>query len=282
MNNLQFVDFSHVPITVETKNSVYTNSITHYHDTIEFTIFEHCHCHVFCQDNWYEVRDGSLLWLPRYSIHRVDYLENNLYTRIQVNLKQEWLLPALKAMGGQSLLDKAIMEKCHHLTPKPAAFKELLHMFSYAQKLYNAYIDSPSSLNSCLLQSHTILLLSEIFSHVDGDTKDILPRAPTNLYVKKTIEYIDANYSYPLSLDSLAEQMHIDKYYMCHIFKQHVGLTIIKYIQYRRIIEAQKMILYSDKPLDVISSSCGFNCIQHFYKVFKEVTGYSPGQYVAK
>lgn len=282
MLRADFVDFPHRPVIVETKSGVFANTVTHYHDNIELTLYEHSACRVFCQENWYEICDGSLLWLPRYSIHRVDYMGTERNTRLQLLLQPEVLQPALAAMGGEALLHKEKMDKCHHRILKPAQVQDFLRRFTELQKIYNSWQENPTPVNNCVLQAQLIWLLFEVFACMEEDSDEQKPLAQSNRYVKQAIKYVDSHFAQTISLDLLAEQLHIDKYYLCHVFKQHVGLTIVKYAQYRRVIEAQKMMLYSDKPMDEIASACGFNCRQHFYKVFKEVTGYPPGQYKTK
>jgi AraC-like DNA-binding protein len=59
-------------------------------------------------------------------------------------------------------------------------------------------------------------------------------------------------------------------------------MTAVKYIHTRRIIEAEKQLLYTDRSTDAIAAAVGFTTMQHFYRVFREVTGTSPGEYREK
>ena len=59
-------------------------------------------------------------------------------------------------------------------------------------------------------------------------------------------------------------------------------MTAVKYIHTRRIIEAEKQLLYSNRSADAIAFAVGFTTMQHFYRVFREITGTSPGEYREK
>ncbi|HHV96245.1 MAG TPA: helix-turn-helix transcriptional regulator [Clostridiaceae bacterium] len=80
-------------------------------------------------------------------------------------------------------------------------------------------------------------------------------------------------------MESLEKRFHFSKYYLSHIFKQLTGFTIIEYVQHRRIIEAQRMLRYTNKDIIEIGYDCGFNNIQHFYRVFSKITGTTPLHY---
>ena len=77
-------------------------------------------------------------------------------------------------------------------------------------------------------------------------------------------------------------EAHVDKYHLCHLFKVHTGMSVINYLHHRRIIEAEKLLIYTALPTGVVCTETGFNTIQHFYRVFREITGITPGEYRAK
>ena len=54
--------------------------------------------------------------------------------------------------------------------------------------------------------------------------------------------YIDENYSRTITLDSLAEIAHVNKYYLSHSFKREYGASPIDYLMKRRITEAKALL----------------------------------------
>ena len=58
-----------------------------------------------------------------------------------------------------------------------------------------------------------------------------------------------------------------------------MGISLVNYLQYKRILEAQKLLLNSDMPIIEIGMECGFTSVQHFYRVFKKITGLTPKEY---
>ena len=97
-----------------------------------------------------------------------------------------------------------------------------------------------------------------------------------DIYTQKIIRYIDQNYQNKIGLAALAAEFNLSECYISHLFKEITGLTISSYLQYRRIIEAQKRLKNKDAAVVSICYECGFASLQHFYKVFKQITGTTP------
>ena len=54
--------------------------------------------------------------------------------------------------------------------------------------------------------------------------------------------YLDNNYREDISLDTLAEVAHINKYYLAHTFQKAYGISPITYLNRRRIEESKYML----------------------------------------
>lgn len=91
-------------------------------------------------------------------------------------------------------------------------------------------------------------------------------------------DYIQVHYSANISLETMAEDMAYSKNYLCRAFKKATGITIINYINRFRIAKALELIRCTDKKLIEINDMVGFNDFHYFSRVFKSVTGYSPGE----
>ena len=142
-------------------------------------------------------------------------------------------------------------------------------------KKYSLYTSLETNLSVSLIKSYLFILLTIIF-----DTKQ---KNSVNEHSEKKdqaaneiIKFIDLHYTETITLDLLAQQFHLNKYYICRIFKDNTGFNLSEYVQHRRIIEAKKLLIHSDKSIDYISIQCGFKNMQHFYRVFKKITKHTP------
>ena len=88
--------------------------------------------------------------------------------------------------------------------------------------------------------------------------------------LKTVLAYIDANFTQELRLDDLAHRFDISKYYLTREFKRAYGETIFQHIIGLRINYAKRLLRFTDKSVEEISSLCGFNDQSYFSKQFKK------------
>lgn len=93
------------------------------------------------------------------------------------------------------------------------------------------------------------------------------------------INYITNNYKEDESLDDIAKKFNISKFYLCHIFKKEVGISINKYKTRQKIISSANLLATTDKKIKEIALDCGFNSETFFCKTFYNVMKITPSQY---
>ena len=91
--------------------------------------------------------------------------------------------------------------------------------------------------------------------------------------------YIDANYSENITLDTLAAITHMNKYYMVHAFKKYKGTSPINYLISRRLNEARHLLETTDYPIAKIAQAAGFSSQSYFSQVFRKELNITPAQY---
>lgn len=99
--------------------------------------------------------------------------------------------------------------------------------------------------------------------------------------VSKILEYINENLGWSISLEDICTQFHVSRYYLCHLFKKTVGMTVFEYILSRRLSIARKYLLGTDMTLSQIADTAGFSSFSYFSKVFREYEGMPPSKFRA-
>ena len=91
--------------------------------------------------------------------------------------------------------------------------------------------------------------------------------------------YISHHLTEPLRLEDIASALFINKYYMCHIFKDTTGMSISQYILLQRLSLCKKMLISTDRSISDISEACGFSCFSYFCRIFQRTEGMSARDY---
>lgn len=100
--------------------------------------------------------------------------------------------------------------------------------------------------------------------------------------VKEAIIYIEQHYAEHISLEALANSVHISKSECCRCFKRALQITPIEYLMKYRILKASYLIQTNDPASHSISGlafSVGFNNVSYFNKVFKKYMKCTPREY---
>ena len=91
--------------------------------------------------------------------------------------------------------------------------------------------------------------------------------------------YIDANYSKNITLDTLAEITHINKFYLAHIFTDCMGRSPINYLTEVRLAASKQQLATSNMSIAQVASNNGFSSQSYFSQIFKKKIGLTPQQY---
>jgi len=91
--------------------------------------------------------------------------------------------------------------------------------------------------------------------------------------------YIDAHLEEQLSLDTLARELYLSKYYIVHLFRENTGLSVHQYILKKRLA-ACRDAMQSGVPVGETYRQWGFGDYSAFYRAFRKEYGMSPSAYV--
>ena len=100
-----------------------------------------------------------------------------------------------------------------------------------------------------------------------------------NEIIKKAIRYISKNFTSNLTLDDVAEHVHLNPAYFSTLFKQSTGSSFKEYLNMVRIEESKRLLSNTENSIIDISMAVGFMDQSYFSKVFKKYTGLTPKQY---
>ena len=97
--------------------------------------------------------------------------------------------------------------------------------------------------------------------------------------IKSVLIYCMENYTEPLTLETLAEDLHLSKYYISHIFQKRLGTGFSEFLNGLRLDHACGLLSRGRSVTEVAYAS-GFSSIRSFNRIFMEKMGMTPSQYI--
>jgi len=101
----------------------------------------------------------------------------------------------------------------------------------------------------------------------------------TLAHIENILQWVEHHYAEPYSLERAAEQLHLSKYHISHLFKAETGRTVTEYMLARRVKEACRMLTETSLPVAEIGARVGWPIASHFTQQFKRWAGMTPLQY---
>ena len=96
--------------------------------------------------------------------------------------------------------------------------------------------------------------------------------------IRDAFSYINEHLTDNLSVAMVAEAIHVSPTYLSAIFRKHIGITLVTYLQVRRIAMA-KQLLEEGNPVTYACYESGFSDCSYFIRIFKRHVGMTPLQY---
>lgn len=106
-----------------------------------------------------------------------------------------------------------------------------------------------------------------------------------SLRIKTAIRYIEDHHTDAITLEEIADSIHISKSECCRCFKRTLGITPFEYLMKYRIFESARKMQQKEAVAETISdlaASVGFNSPSYFNKIFKKYLKCTPLQYKRK
>ena len=128
---------------------------------------------------------------------------------------------------------------------------------------------------SCLMTDFII----DIFRHEPLCEQKQLKDSSSIENYKNLLSEIEEKCSY-ITFEDACDFMGLSKPYFSRFFKNLSGMTFSQYLNIIRLEKAIQLLNHNSENLSItqIASSCGFDTIRHFNRVFKDFTGLSPRQ----
>ncbi len=248
----------------------------HHHDFSKIVILIDGDLTYYIEGKAYILKPWDILFVNKNEIHKPVVNPNKYYERIVIWLNPDFM--AKYAQGNNDLLkcfEVAIKNNYNLLRLNMKSIEIIKNLIQDIQNCNNSNEFGSEILKESLFVQ-LMVLMNRLFLNSDKN-RDI-----EDIQYDKTIEgvlnYINSNLENDLSIDTIASEFFISKYYLMRKFKNQIGSSIHNYVVQKRLILARSLI--SDGlSMSSVCSRCGFNDYSSFVRAFKNVYGVSPSNY---
>lgn len=280
MNNLLFYGTANNMVVEHRERSKELNmKIRHFHAEYEIYYLVHGERYYFINNTTYPVRKGSLVFVNHNQIHKTGGPQNETssHERVLFGLPSTVLqmidtfIPGFSAKkffsDNYGVLHLSETEQIQVEQIIASIRKEIGEKSLYYEQL-------------AIMKVAELLLLADRKIKGTGMKSYPVPASTTkHEKVDQIAQYITKNYTESISLSLLEKECYVSKYYLCRIFKEITGLTVIEYTNLIRIQNAQKLLEKTDDSITEIAHKCGFDNIAYFQRVFKNYLLHTPLNY---
>lgn len=100
--------------------------------------------------------------------------------------------------------------------------------------------------------------------------------AAVRVRLERARALLEAQYTRPLDLDTLAKQAFYSRYHFLRAYRQAFGVTPHQHLTQVRLQAARHLLEDSDLPVTEVCLAVGFTSLGSFSALFKRHTGRSP------
>lgn len=242
-------------------------SIQHYHDSYEIYFQLQGKRHLFLDNICYTLERGDVAIFKPFDIHYAQSRDVEFYGRYVMNFQDELLMSILKKEEVKILLGK--LPSCVIHLPE----SEIGHLHYEFQKA-EQYGKKGGFLTEQLQATAVLQVITLLMEYMD-DTF-IVKGKKISSQIIEVLDYIQFHYRESITLDEIAETIHMSKYYLCRTFHQVTGATVLEYINNVRLMRAHTLLIHTKDSIEEIAVQTGFSSSSNLARVFKKSYGISP------
>ena len=231
--------------------------IPHLHKEMEIIYVIKGESHLFIDNNYMTISDGDLFVSFPNQVHCYEMSEPGQYYLFTI-------IPDC-CFGIKDLLyDNVPGKNILRLDENDEILKALYDAICYQGEYKDTYYAG--------LINHALALMLPKLS--------LTPRIKSNTAtLQNIINYCSLNFARELTLDDIADDLHLSKYHISHLLNKKLGISFTGYINLLRINSACELLRKTDKSIASISEEVGFGSIRSFNRVFAQIMNMTPYDY---
>ena len=118
-----------------------------------------------------------------------------------------------------------------------------------------------------------------LFRSYAGSPEQLSSHTSSRLEIAKSvIAYLRHHYTEDISMDTLCREIGFSKYYVCHVFKEITGQTVVGYLNFLRCTHARALLSAGSGNISQCAAQSGFHNLSYFTRTYKHLMGELPSE----
>ena len=238
---------------------------SHMHNHIEIMYLISGDCYGVCEEQEYRLESGDIFIAFPNKAHCYptgDFAKDNEHILI--------IFP--------SSLCREFKDLFNNFTPVCPVVKAKdldVDMKDLAIKLCNANLDKDAC-SRVIERGYLLSFIGKLFRKMEF----VLESTSNGELLQDVLNYCNKNYKENLTLDVVAKQFNVGKYYISHILSKELKKSFTDYINGLRINDAIVMLTEEpEKSITDVAYLCGFGSTRNFNRAFQKFTNITPSEY---
>ena len=250
----------------------------HYHNFYEIIYVLEGEYSSFIENQVYHLHKGEFLLIDMNVMHKYHYIEKKHDSSKRIIL---WITEQMLAelSGGEVDLSACFRRRESCAYHFPIYYEEMLRSFLLKLAMSEVMEDDTAGISPVLGRGYLTLFFGYLNSLCQrkeylsaGEEMSLHP------LVEKVSDYIDAHISEKITVELLADYVHMSKYHFLRKFKELTGVTVHTYLTDKRLIKACQE-LKDGSSIEQAYQVAGFTDYSSFLRNFKNAYGVSPKKY---
>ena len=246
----------------------------HNHDGYEIVLFLRGDVNIMIEPDIYKMKRGDMFFTSPLVFHGLDLEDISSYERIVINIQFEYL----RELGDEetdfsSLFRSEESPNMNHLVIPEEALPDFIDM---AERLHEC-MDSTTFGHAALAKALLVEFMLKALEYSGGSAaqkkNSLVPQV-----VSRIFEYIDDNIDEDITINRMANDLHYSSDHLSRVFSEATGDSLKHYINAKKIVLAQRLLLQNHSPYDVCFM-VGYNNYSSFSRRFSKQIGMSPKQF---
>lgn len=235
------------------------NFPAHIHESVELIYLISGTAKAFCNGKSYNLKEGNFFIVFPNQIHY--YSENssdcNFYSII--------IKPNLLMNYANSFTSKIPASPLYNCQDENSNLIKLLNI------AYEEYTNKTE-------EKIVVALLTSVFGMLLSKY-ELISNTVSGNFICELLNFCANHYKEDISIDEIAEKLHISRSYISHTFNDKLNMGFCDYINSLRLSEAVSLLENEKLSITEISILSGFSTIRTFNRAFMKHYGISPSKY---